>query len=236
MVEELAANPALAEATPAERMRFFTARKQDVVAATRMLASYLDWRRATLPLPASEPAFGAGLPEWMVLHGKARDDSRIFHVQGAMYDKDLGTPKQYANATAKLFDESLSRDSMEKVTMLVDVRGDDAWKNPRGSAFVPVIRELSSLLGNNFPERLKRLILYPMPASGMAVWKFVQPFLDPNTASKVVMVTGPTKRGSPCPVELGEYVSYHEIRPDRRHRHMELLGAENADPNRRPPS
>ena len=42
----------------------------------------------------------------------------------------------------------------------------------------------------------------------MAIWKAVQPFVDPTTASKVVMVAGPTKRGSPCPPELGEYVDY----------------------------
>ena len=81
---------------------------------------------------------------------------------------------------------------------------------------------------------MRRLIIYPMPWAGMAVWGAVKPFIDPTTAQKVVMLPGSAKRGAPCPVELGEYVEYAEIRGDRRHRHASLLEAEreNANPNR----
>lgn len=110
-MEELAANPALQAATKAEHRRFLTARKESVAAATKMLTKYLEWRKAVLPLAADQPRFGIELPEWMVFHGKARDQTPVVHVQGAMYDQDKGTAQQYANATAALFDEKLPRES-----------------------------------------------------------------------------------------------------------------------------
>ena len=58
-----------------------------------MLRRHLSWRRATLPLAADQPRFGAGLPEWMVFHGRARDDTRIAHMQGAMYDPSKASAK-----------------------------------------------------------------------------------------------------------------------------------------------
>jgi hypothetical protein len=228
-VEALAADPALAEATPAERLRFFHARKRDVAAASNMLSRYLEWRNRTLPLADDQPRFGVGaMPEWMIFHGKARDKSPIVHVQGAMYDQEVATPDQYANASAQLMDENLDRNSLQKISLLVDVRGDASWPCPKGRQFVPVIRSLSKILGDCFPERLQRLIIYPMPWTGMALWSAVKPFVDQTTAAKIVMLPGPSRPGAPCPVELGQYVEYEEIREDRRHRHTSLMQAADA--------
>lgn len=115
----------------------------------------------------------------------------------------------------------------------MDCRAEEGWKNPPGRAFIPVVRALSGLLGDNFPERLQRLVIYPMPSFGMAVWRMCVPFIDSTTAKKVVLLPGSSKRGSPCPTELGQYVAYSELREDRRHRHTALLDAEreNAPPN-----
>ena len=232
-MDDLAGIPSLAEATDAERQRFLTARKGDVAATTSMLSKHLDWRRSTLPLAAGQPRFGAGLPEWIVFHGHARDLSPVCHCQGAMYDPEKGTAQQYANATAQCFDEALPRDSDTKITLLCDVRGDADWPNAKGSAFIPVVRAISALLGDHFPERLRRLIIYPMPWAGMAIWGAIKPFIDPNTAQKVIILPGSSKRGAPCPIELGEYIEYSQIREDRRHRHTSLLDAEkeNGNPN-----
>jgi len=224
-MEDLSSNPALADATDAERRRFLTARKQDVGAATTMLQRYLAWRRSTLPLAEGEPRLGEELLPWMRFHGRARDQTRIVHMQGAMYDPTAATPQQWAHATAQEFDSNICRDSMEKVSLLVDVRGDEAWPNRPGRQFVPVVRAVSKVLGDNFPERLHRLVVYPVPWAGVAVWKACQPFVDTTTAQKVVLIHGPSKRGAPCPPELGEYVDYDQISEDRRHRHVSLLAA-----------
>ena len=224
--DELMTNPEVAGATAAEFKRFFVARKENVAAATKMLAKYLEWRKKTLPLAEEHPRLGVNLPPWMIFHGRARDNSPVCHIQGAMYDPEKATVQQYAHATAQLFDDALPRDSETKVTLLVDCRAEDGWSNPRPRAFIPIVRSLSSLLGDNFPERLRRLIVYPVPWAGMALWRTVEPFIDANTAKKVVLLPGPSKRGAPCPLELAEYVEYSEIREDRRHRHTALLQAD----------
>lgn len=230
--DELTSNPALAGATAAEFKRFWVARKKNVAAATSMLANYLEWRKQTLPLTANHPRLGVELPLWMHFYGRARDGSPICHVQGPMYDPEKASPQQYALATAQMFDEALPRDSEAKMTLLVDCRGDERWPSPGPTTFVPVVRSLSSLLGDNFPERLNRLIVYPVPFLGRALWRTVEPFIDTNTANKVVLLPGPSKPGAPCPVKLAEYVDYTQIREDCQHRHLALL---KLDAENRPP-
>ena len=39
----------------------------------------------------------------------------------------------------------------------------------------------------------------------------VKVFLDAKTAEKVVLLSGPGERDSPCPVELGEYIELSEL-------------------------
>ena len=224
--DELTSNPALAGATAAEFKRFFVARKHNVAAATEMLSKYLDWRRETLPLAADHPKLGIELPPWMIFHGRARDKTPICHIQGPMYDPEAGTPSEYALATAFMFDQMIPRDSETKVTLLVDCRGEVGWKSPGPTTFIPVVRSLSSLLGDNYPERLRRLIVYPVPWAGLALWHAVRPFIDTDTAQKVVLLSGSSKRGAPCPVELADYVDISQIRADLRHRHTALLQAD----------
>jgi hypothetical protein len=45
-------------------------------------------------------------------------------------------------------------------------------------------------LERNFPERLSKCILYPLPSAATILWKMVRIFLDPNTASKIVIIGG----------------------------------------------
>ena len=39
----------------------------------------------------------------------------------------------------------------------------------------------------------------------------VKVFLDAKTAEKVVLLSGPAKRDSPCPVELDEHIELSEL-------------------------
>ena len=222
---ELASSLGMEAATPQEQWRFYVARKQCVSATTEMLQSYLQWRAETLPLPPSAPRIGNGLPDWMCFHGHARDRTPICHVNGAMYDRNVATPEQYADAAAQLFDDSLPRESLTKVTVLLDVRGDAGWANSPVHHYFPLIRTMAKLLGDNFPERLNRLIVYPVPSFGMAIWRTVKPWIDDATAQKICLLPGSAKRGAPCPVELAEHVEYAQIRSDRQHRHKALLHA-----------
>jgi len=197
-----------AAATAAERARFLAARGGDEALAEEMLTAHLEWRARTLPLPAGSKTIGGGLPVFCKgLASKCKEGNRVLLVLGAMYDANAGTNEEYALALAALFDTQLDRNSDEKVTVLVDCRGGDGWPNPRPWAVVPWMRALAAILAPNFPERLHRFVIYPVPWIASSIWSAASAFLDERTAAKVCMLSGPAGRTEPVPEGINEFIS-----------------------------
>lgn len=216
-------------ATPAEWRRFLDARQGDEAAARQMLQAHLDWRRAHLPLSPDALMIGRGLPDFVtLLEGHtSRDGVRVLLVLGAMYDATAGSHHEYALALAALFDASLDRNSDEKFMVLVDARGGDGWPNPRPWAILPWVRVLAATLSANYPERLKRLVVCPVPWVASAVWTAASAFLDERTAAKVALLSGPAARTEPLPASLDEYMdtsAVEECEAIRRERIRESAG------------
>jgi len=211
-----------ASVSEAEWARFLQARDQDVAAAEEMLQVHLQWRAASLPIPEGQPRVGAGLPSWMFFHGKGIDDTPLFWINGAMYDPEAAAPEAYALAAAALIDERLPRESPEQCTVLLDVRGGQDWPNPQAYTLLSPIRTITRLLSDNLPERCRRVIIFPVPWGASTVWSAVKLFLDQRTADKVVLVSGPVSRGSPCPEALREFVTFEQVRPDQCDRYAAL--------------
>ena len=95
---------------------------------------------------ASAKTLGWGLPNMASVLAdshRCRAGCRILLVHGAMYDSEAGSHDDYALGFAALFDQYLARDSDEKVTVLVDVRGGDGWPNPRPWSALPWLRVLA---------------------------------------------------------------------------------------------
>ena len=67
------------------------------------------------------------------------------------------------------------------------------------------------VLSDNYPERLKRLILYPFPWWGRTIWSVVSMFVDKRTQEKVVLLSGDITGQAPPPKELFDYVDPREI-------------------------
>jgi hypothetical protein len=59
---------------------------------------------------------------------------------------------------------------------------------------------------DSYPNRLKRLVLFPVPWVASSVWYAVSAFLNETTASKVVLLDGPAARTDPIPAGLDEYL------------------------------
>jgi hypothetical protein len=119
---------------------------------------------------------------------RCKDGTRIIHLVPARFDLSIATAQVYALAAALYLDRLLSRSTTEKVSLICDVRGGRGWANPTPWSLLPFIQATSSLLGRHFPERLKRMVLYPMPSSAVWVWQAAKKLLDADTASKVVVV------------------------------------------------
>ena len=137
---------------------------------------------------------------------RCNDRLRIFNLLPARLDLSLATAQTYSLAAALYFDRRLSRSTAERVALLVDVRGGRGWSNPTPWSLLPFVQSTASLLGDMYPERLERLILHPLPRSAAWVWSAAQKFLDPDTASKVVVV-GAGEKMNDLPEGLKDYVN-----------------------------
>ena len=85
--------------------------------------------------------------------------------------------------------------------------GGDGWPNPRPWAVVPWMRALAAILAPNFPERLHRFVIYPVPWIASSIWSAASAFLDERTAAKVCMLSGPAGRTEPVPEGINEFIS-----------------------------
>jgi hypothetical protein len=141
---------------------------------------------------------------------RCKDGSRMFYLCPARFDVSLAPGEVYALAAGLYLDRRLSRLTTEKVSLICELRGGRGWANPTPWSMLPFIRATSSLLGKHFPERLKRMVLVPMPSSALWVWAAVQKFLDIDTASKVVVVgiDGAASNDVDCLAkELDDYIT-----------------------------
>jgi hypothetical protein len=55
-------------------------------------------------------------------------------------------------------------------------------------------------LSDNYPERLKRLAMYPFPWYGRAIWSIVKVFVDKRTQDKVMLLSSKASSNSPSPL------------------------------------
>ena len=204
------------DATAAECLRFFRASKQKLDIAKSRLARYFEWRRDTAAAGSTQKKLGVELPAWVTpLSVKAHDGSHVVLCQTGRCDPKAGTPNEYAHATATTLDNTLPRDSLDRFSLIVDVAGIQGGHNMPGSSLIPTLRALSSVLGAHLPERMQKIVIYPVTWTMRSVWAAVKPFLDPVTASKAVLL------GQDCPphvrrypIALGEYIPLDAIAED----------------------
>jgi CRAL/TRIO domain len=136
-----------------------------------------------------------------------QDGHRVIKlIPGRMDDKQAPLTV-YALAVALYLDRKLARDSTERITILIDVRGGEGWRNLHAGKLVPFIRDTCKLLLSKFPERLARAIVFPVPMALRWIWTMVVPCLDLDTAGRICSLTGPARITSPPPSkEMAAYM------------------------------
>jgi len=216
--------------SPEEWARFLEYNFGDEAAARKQLSTHLQWRAEKLAKwPSSER------PQWVHIHGRARDGSLLMHAVGGKLDLTSGTYEEFTMDIAAIFDKALDRRGNEKLTIILDTRGGDGWPNPPGKSMVNFARLASNVLSTNFPMRVHQLIIYPLPwPFGTLYQNVIKPFMPTRVAEAVVILEG-AGRGSDsariegsaqetlsCPKELGNYLTMDAIRPDMRSRHIGL--------------
>jgi len=210
--------------SPQERARFLKANGGKEKAASEMLVKHLEWRATNMPHTRSQKR-----PEWIHWHGTAIDGSRVVHVLPARVDLELGTREEYGLDMASIIDDELDRDSAERITILVDARGGNGWANPAAPTMVPFIRYTAGVLSDNFPERVCKLVIYPLPRTLYWIWALVRPFLSRSVVDKALVLSGPGRPGPnaadeelTCPDGLSSVVRFDAFREDQAARHQDL--------------
>lgn len=132
-------------------------------------------------------------------HLRDRDGHRILHLLPAQMDPHVASHETFALCIAFYLERKLGRDTLEKMTVVIDVRAGHGWANPRPNRLIPFIKGISSLMERNFPERLSKSILFPLPRAATVIWGVIKKFLDPNTAEKIVVLSGDAGTDAPPP-------------------------------------
>mmetsp|Transcript_70550 Transcript_70550/g.165434 ORF Transcript_70550/g.165434 Transcript_70550/m.165434 type:complete len:390 (+) Transcript_70550:59-1228(+) len=171
--------------TEASLQRFLAARKGDVNAAKTMFADHLEWRQKIFPIPREGQV--AQLLDEEVRFRRLREDTDgcpvllVNFLFGSFVTKEI-SEAALVLASIRFFEDAI--DSMERhgvhqiCALIFGSPPPVAWAHVMVSAFQ-----------NNYPERLKVAIVYPVPASFVSLVRQVMWFVDENTRSKVDMET-----------------------------------------------
>jgi hypothetical protein len=134
------------------------------------------------------------------------DGKRVLQHLPARIDLSVADAEVYATALALYIDRCVSRDSMEKICVVIDTRPGKGWKNIPAPRLVPFIKHAARLLNDLHPERLARCILFPVPSVAKFLWNAVKPWLDPDTAEKICILSGSASIKSPVPKDMNSYL------------------------------
>jgi hypothetical protein len=157
-------------------------------------------------------------------HLRDHNGNRILHLLPAQMDPYVASHQTFALCIAFYLERKLRRDTLEKMTVVIDVRAGYGWANPKPNRLIPFIKGVSSIMEKNFPERLSRSILFPLPRAAAVIWGVIKKFLDPNTAEKIAVISGNAGTDAPPPYKkMEEYMDrrvidrMEEIRIDSFH-------------------
>ena len=133
-----------------------------------------------------------------------RDGCRILHVMPGQMDLNQAKASTYALALALYIDRKLNRSSTECLNVSLDCRGGRGWPNIPPLKQLPFIKTLLKLLLSMFPQRLHRCLLFPVPPPALWIFNLIKVGIDPYTAKRVQLLTGPARVVSEPPYKQME--------------------------------
>mmetsp|Transcript_83942 Transcript_83942/g.166621 ORF Transcript_83942/g.166621 Transcript_83942/m.166621 type:complete len:278 (-) Transcript_83942:94-927(-) len=210
------------DAEQAELLRFVRARPKSHMEAMKMYQEHLQWR-AGPGLPANLASAIAGVsPKWVQRSGVARDGTTAIYVCGGAYSSDIG-PELHVLALCHAIDEAFAPSDGNKCSAFIDTRPKKGLDNVPAQKMLPLFQMCSSVLQANYPERLERLLVYPMPKVVNVLWNnVIKPFMDSKTADKVKLFSGNSGHGTPAPEKLNDFVDVRNLPQEQWYDHKEL--------------
>jgi len=187
----LALDSKFPNAPQAELRRFALARPRVPSDAVRMYEDYVRWRAnegrpnvlaqswASLP-----PHIFSGVTE----QGPAIDGTGVLFMELARYDVQAQPVSIYVQGACHILDQALPPESLDQVTVVIDTRGGRGWPNPKPLQVKAFLQEVTQALTQRYPERCRRIIVYPVPWFAGFLVSMGKRLLDPNTRKKLHVI------------------------------------------------
>lgn len=132
----------------------------------------------------------------------------ILHVMPPRLDKRKTPCEVYSLALGLYLDRKQNREALGLFSVMLDVRGGKGWANPPAYNMMPFIKSAATLLHEFYPERLDKLMVYPLPRAALWIWHMVKPFLDASVVSSAHLIGGKDSCTAPPPNDrLSEFVA-----------------------------
>ena len=159
--------------TRVDVVRFLIARKGSYDLAKAMIIKERAWRNQTFPIKQEdlEPVMKTGC---FFNYGYAKNGSPCVYMRGGLYNNKAATPRQYALAAAHFIDHAIEKSRVRplkeggdgtaqvNVTVIVHSSAVEGVENSTG-ADMDFIKLFTQVLSDNYPERLRNLIIFPFP-------------------------------------------------------------------------
>ena len=128
-----------------------------------------------------------------------KDGGKILHVLPGLINRQVAQADTYALILSFYLDRKFDRSSEEKMTVVIDVRAGEGWPNPAAFMMVKFVRTIIRQLQSRYPERLKSLIVFPVPWAAMGVWTAIRRVFRHEIMEKITLISGPADRAAPLP-------------------------------------
>ena len=92
--------------------------------------------------------------------------------------------------------------------LMVDARKGKGWPNHSVLMVAGFLKMLTKTLHKMHPDRLEKLIIYPVPFAGVYAFKVMKKWLPKEVSDHIILVNGSDAVDAPVPKkELSKYVS-----------------------------
>lgn len=177
----------------ATRLRFLRANRQrdmkkQVDDTAKAVVDHLEWDERVKPrqIRRKDISTAVNSGTWRFM-GKSEDGHPVIWVQVSKWNPHEYNNEMYEKYVAYFCSRS-EHQMVDVATHIVvfDMSGWAMWH----ARYLSYIKTAIYIVQNQYPERLKAVMLLNCPFSFRGVWPLIKPFMHPNTASKVSFVNG----------------------------------------------
>jgi len=152
---------------------------------------------------------------------RSKSGKRVILILSALIDSRIAPLEFYALVFALYLYLSLNRHSLEDIVGVADVRKGKGWRNASPATIIPFVKHLVRQM-DQFPERLNKCYVLPVPSLAKGIWNMIRGFLKASVVQKVEIHWGSSSLYSCAPKTLLEFFDQSAMDDFERNRRSEF--------------